>query len=432
MSKDRSLPILTLKVPEQRYSCRSCGRCCRHFTVQLRDEDIKRLDEQGWQDEFGEVPYHEFRGVPFLKQRADGACFFLQEDGRCLIHGKFGYTKKPIACQMFPFTLMPNSTEQAVQVGLSYACPSVIENHGVPLSEHRRDVGRMARALPELKRSNQTVKPIELVSGRAASHDELRLIEKGLDHWLSRVDIPMLQRLMGAVILTNAIADAVKHDFRDYDFEDMFESAFSQLEEELPHLEPEPPTAKQMKQLRQSVFAHVEDPKIAEMKEAGYRKKVTSQLRTNHIFSRGKGALPIEIGDDWPNPLYFEMVDGVGPATSDEERPAIDFLFMRYLRSRILGGRTYGSGYYGFPVVSGLKALWLMTAVTSWLARLHAGANGRDCVSFIDVEAALLRTDRTAGRAPWLGGKAERMREKFFSAENGYLRLCRAYAMTGP
>ena len=430
MANTKPLPILTLKVPEQRYSCRSCGRCCKHFTVQLRDTDIEQLDNQNWYEEFGEVPYHEFRGSTFLKQKPDGACYFLQQDGRCLIHAKFGYTKKPIACQMFPFTLMPNSTEKAIQVGLSYACPSVIENHGTPLSEHRQDVGRMARTLPELKRSNKTIKPVELTPGRTASHNELAIIEKSLDHWFTRVDIPMQQRLLGAVILTNAIADAVKHEFHDDDFEDMFESAFSQLEEELPHLEPEPPTTKQLKQLRQSVFTHIEDPKIAEMKEAGYRKKVTSQLRTNHIFSRGKGELPITIDDDWPSPLNFEMVHQVKPAVNDQDRPTIDFLLMRYLRARILGGRAYGSGYYGLSVVRGLNALWLMTAVTGWLARLHAGASGRDRISFEDVEKALLRTDRTAGRAPWLGGKSEKMRDKFLSLDFGYFRLLSAFSFT--
>ncbi len=432
VAKRRSLPILTLKTPEQHYSCRGCGRCCRHFTVQLRPEDVDRLDQQGWYEKLGQLPYVEFRGQTYLRQTDGGACVFLQDDGRCRIHAEFGLVRKPIACQMFPFTLMPSPQEQAIQTGLSFACPSVIENHGAGLDSHNSEVRRMSGALPELQSSKNDDhrKPIEITPGRIASSIELKLITSSFINWFDRIQLSMRDRLHGAAVLTTVVADAVGQGYSDHDLEMVFDMAFLQLEEELPEIAPEDPSKRQMKQLRQSVYAHIEDPKIEDVKVTGVRKQAMGQFKVNNTFGRGKGEIPIRIGEDWPIILDFSMVDNVQAANDSEVRPLIDFLLLRYARSRILGGRVFGSGYYGFPIVQGLNAMWLMLAATGWLARLHAGADRREAIEFQDVHAALLLTDRNAGRAPWLGGKAERLRHTFLDADHGFVRVLDAFRWT--
>src|SRR5436190_10491197 len=93
------LPILTLSLREQHYSCHGCGNCCRDFTVQLREDDLRKLREQNWEQRFGEPVTVTFRGVTYLRQRENGACVFLQDDGKCRIHAEFGFGAKPIACQ---------------------------------------------------------------------------------------------------------------------------------------------------------------------------------------------------------------------------------------------------------------------------------------------------------------------------------------------
>ena len=101
------LNIIQPHLREQRYSCHGCGNCCRDFTVPLRDEDIAKLDAQGWEETLGFSPIVEFRGTKYLRQRDDGACVFWLEDGRCRIHAEHGFDEKPIACQLFPFSLTP-------------------------------------------------------------------------------------------------------------------------------------------------------------------------------------------------------------------------------------------------------------------------------------------------------------------------------------
>ena len=105
-----SLPILTPTMEDQRYSCHGCGNCCRDFAVQLRDDDLARLREQGWATRLGEPVTVTARGTTFLRQRDDGGCVFLLEDGRCRIHAEFGFEEKPIACQLFPFHLFRKRT----------------------------------------------------------------------------------------------------------------------------------------------------------------------------------------------------------------------------------------------------------------------------------------------------------------------------------
>ena len=84
------LPVLMPSVPEQRYSCHGCGDCCRDFTIELRGEDFERVQAQGWDAELGEPFWVAFAGRRWLRQRADGACIFLGEGGKCRIHARHG------------------------------------------------------------------------------------------------------------------------------------------------------------------------------------------------------------------------------------------------------------------------------------------------------------------------------------------------------
>jgi hypothetical protein len=101
----------------------------------------------------------------------------------------------------------------------------------------------------------------------------------------------------------------------------------------------------------------------------------------------------------------------------------------RYVRATILGGRGWGPGYYGWPIVRGLEALLLNVACIGWLARLHAAGRGHNSIDIIDVRAALGRVDRTAGRAPWLGSAGETLRLSYLRLDDGLRRLLASYPL---
>lgn len=433
MALSAALPILKISLPQQQYTCHNCAGCCRDFTVQLRESDITKLDSQNWYEKLGEVPYIEFRKQTYLKQTDDGACIFLQDDGLCRIHAEYGLTQKPIACQMFPFTLMP--TGEGIQTGISYACPSMINNRGNSLDTHFKDVRRLAVLIPELHNNNNnrhhsTPDLTEKIPDTTIK--EVKIIAQAIDQWMQQSQINIHKRVNGAILLTSLLRQAKLKNVRGDRFRELLNTLLDLLPTELEMTPIAQPTVRHHRQIRQVVFAHVEDPKLSQMQKQGIRMGALKQLFTNYRFSRGKGNIPFVNSPYWPkHAVSFNSVESIEPISVNDSDTLqwVDSLLTRYIRARILGNRAWGSGYYGFSIISGLEALWLMLAATGWLARLYSAAESRTQISPADIERALIRTDRAAGRAPWLGRAGEKLRLKYLSIESGLLGLHQYYRL---
>lgn len=423
-----SLPILTLAVREQRYSCHGCGNCCRDFTVQLRPEDLEKLRKQEWESKLGGPVTIEFRGVTFLRQREDGACVFLMENGLCRVHAEHGFTAKPIACQLFPFHLLPASGGggRGVEMGLNFACQSVLDNKGAELKSHQAELMRMAGELAEL---HAPARPPLLTDRLAASASEARSLADAIDRWLRDDEHPLAVRLDGLAWVASSLAAAKLENVRDRRFADLLDVLFGALPDELEHHPIDRPTSRQMKMLRQAVFARTEDPKLWKIARQGRLRTTLSQLARSRRLKSGRGKAP-SIGVGWPSDVDLAGVESIAPA-SGEDAAVIDDLMTRWLRATVLGGRAWGAGYYGWSMTSGLQATLLNAACAGWLARLHAKGRGSQAIDLADVKAAIGRIDRTSGRAKWLGSKAERLRLAFLGMDDGLRRLLRISAMQG-
>ena len=83
----------------------------------------------------------------------------------------------------------------------------------------------------------------------------------------------------------------------------------------------------------------------------------------------------------------------------------------------------FGAGYYGWPLTTGLCALWLSVAAAGWLARYAASLSGRDTFSIDDLGRVLGIVDRAATRLPALGIYAERARITYLIRQDGLARL---------
>lgn len=434
-----SLPILTLAVREQRYSCHGCGNCCRDFTVQLRESDLKKLREQDWETRMGGPVTVEFRGVQYLRQREGGACVFLMDDGLCRIHKEFGFAAKPIACQLFPFHLIPG--QKGVVEGLNFACQSVLENKGAELKSHGSELRRMAGELDELQAPAQP--PLLTQRLRASAKEEQSLIQH-IDEFLSRSEIDLPRRIDGLTWLAQSLAKAKLETVREDRFDDLLDVLFAALPDELEHHPVDPPTSRQLTMLRQAVFARIEDPKLSVIAKQGRLRITLAQLARNRRFKSGKGPAP-HIGwgaaeivrSDSQSPgtpvpgtaIDLREVDSIRGASDLAQIEMIDDLLTRWLRATVLGGRAWGAGYYAWSMVDGLQALLLNVACVGWLARLHAAGSRRQAITIEDVRAALGRVDRTAGRAKWLGTSAERLRLAFLNMDDGLRRVIVDYGV---
>src|SRR5262245_35657437 len=362
------LPILTLAVREQRYSCHGCGNCCRDFTVQLREEDLAKLREQQWEKTLGEPVTIEFRGVTYLRQKENGACIFLMDDGLCRIHKDFGFNAKPIACQLFPFHLIPGAG--GVTMGINFACQSVLENKGAELRTHSGELSRMTAALPELERTP----PPPMLSGQLrATPREADSLADHIDRWLRRSDLEggLPVRIDGLAWVITSLAGAKLQNVRDQRFLDLLDMLFGALPDELAHYPLNAPTLRQLRMLRQAVFTRTEDPKLNKIAKQGRWRTVWSQLQRGRRMRSGRGLTP-QIGDSWPAHEPLESVNIVEPASDPAQVSLISDLMTRYFRASVLAGRCWGAGYYGWSMIDGLQALLLNVACIGWLARLHA------------------------------------------------------------
>ena len=411
----KRIPLAILDLEKQRYSCHGCGDCCRDFSVQLREEDLERLNSQGWEQELGEPITVEFRGRRYLRQREDGACLFLQEDGLCRIHAKFGFHEKPVACRLFPFNLAPDA--RGTHAGLNFACRSVRANRGANLDSHRKDLERALREVPE----SAAVAPPRLAGELRAEASEVEVVADRLDGWLGRTEIPLTIRLDGFAWLAQSLGSASFEDVRGDRIGELLDLLVGVLPDELVHLPVESPGGGQRRQLRQAVFARIEDPRFTGDEQRPSLAARMEQWSRSRRFTKGRGRVP-GLARGWKVPASFQDIDAL-PAI--QAGPDIADLVERWLRSTIRGGRAWGSGYYGWSIVDGLQALSLDAACLGWLSRAHAAGEGAPEVTIGSVDEAMGRIDRARGRAVWLGSAGERLRLRYFHADDGLRRLVR-------
>ena len=416
------LPILVPRLKWQKYSCHGCGVCCRDFTVQLRDEDLEKLDRQGWEEILGEPVVADFRGRSYLRRREDGSCVFLKEDGLCRIHADHGFAAKPIACQVFPFNLAPG--DKQVRVGLNYLCRSVQENVGSELAVHQKDLRRFASEMPEMSRAAPEA---PLARGlESAAGPELRALVGRFDGWLCREDVPFEVRLDGMAWIAQSLGEARLAGVRGDRFVELLDLLVTALPDELALLPIEPPSRRQSALLRQASFARTEDPFIGTGSSGKGRLLTTlSQLSRNRRIRRGRGLTPF-LSAALPSGVPFGAIDGVAPFRDSPDSAAINELCLRWIRASIHGSRMWGSGHYGWSVVDGLQALALNVACAGWIARLCSAADSRPVASLEDVRSGIGRVDRHSGRAPWLGSRIELVRLRYLRIDDGLRRILSA------
>jgi len=135
-----TVDLETLEVefdPSFKFKCvENCGRCCERLDVPLRDEDIARIEELGYNAwEFVDYEKLFYRGDKFLgyalkKRPFDGACVFLDpETKRCKI-----YSHRPLACRLYPFVFVKHGKKMEIYVKIDSFCPGINHPEGEPVT----------------------------------------------------------------------------------------------------------------------------------------------------------------------------------------------------------------------------------------------------------------------------------------------------------
>ncbi len=191
-----------MKIPEARFSCSSCGRCCTMWTITVDEAKVAQLRKHDW----GGDPFVARRGEgdAFRVRMVGGRCFFLDEEQRCRIHSTLGYEAKPEGCKAFPLHVARVAGETTLR--LSYYCPAACAGEGKRLA----DQGRWVKATVKTAGDVERKRPLELVPDLELGGRDLDAIEEALGALLETHELALADRLAAGAALLARLTTAVR------------------------------------------------------------------------------------------------------------------------------------------------------------------------------------------------------------------------------
>ena len=395
------LPLL------QRFDCHSCGYCCRCLVVNVTAAERRRILDAGWAERIPNHPLFEryrFRGRRLyrLAHRSDGGCVFLGDDERCRLHAETGVETKPLACRLYPF--VPTPGVDAVRIDLRADCPSVAANRGRSLTVH----GAMIADLAAEAGARPMREPPAWRGARAITAREFEAVVAAFDGLLRKGSLPIRTRLRAGCQLLDLVYTARIHKVGDERFVELMTLLAEAAIDEARQAEPAPPPPlprRAGRLMRQWLFLHAvtDDPAALDAGVGGKMIQSWRRYAQARRFARGAGPVPA-MSADWPR-TDFDTVHGVQVGPDETLEP-----ICRSLRVKLEAHAFAGPAYYGYDLLSGLTALWLLPAVAGWFARLAAMSAGRRRLTAEDVLAGLRRAHHTYGVSPVFSRISERLR----------------------
>lgn len=144
-----------------RWDCGGCTACCRHFSLgPVSDDIVQGLENKGIRQQWAPAAdgFATRRPGPdgdawFFGRRDDGACIFLQSDGFCAIHARWGAEAKPAFCREYPFASVRDGEALRMYVRADCGGWAASFDSGTPIADqaaavaaldHQHPIGRFA------------------------------------------------------------------------------------------------------------------------------------------------------------------------------------------------------------------------------------------------------------------------------------------------
>ncbi len=383
----------------QNWSCHSCSECCKRHVVEITEEERQRILDQGWsdEDEFTEGTPVLVRDLgPFwnrrwrLGQKPGGACVFLDEQGLCRIHARFGEPTKPLACRVYPYAFHPQGRQ--VTVSLRYSCPSVVENKGQRVVDQETVLREMAHevvpegitraASPGLRRTGD----LGWLPFRQFVHS--------LEDLLTSADVPVATKLIAAVRFVDLVAESRVNRLTDEQVADFVEIICEAARNEAQSGGDQgrglSPPGRLLFRMLAAQYARNDSL-------SNWRSGLLGRARLLKVgtrFALGRGSVPPM--QDIDRPVSFEQLE----QPFGELTPEAEEMFTRYFRVKIRGLQFCGRAFFGFGLIEGFRSLALVFPSMLWLARFMVAADGRDRLETADVAKAIELADHYHGYTP--------------------------------
>lgn len=384
-----AMPVRALPVV-QNWDCHACGDCCRHYSVRATPEEAARIESQNW-GFAGAVP--DGRGGLELAHRPNGDCVFLGEQNRCAIHAKFGAAAKPLACRMYPFTLVPVGDHWRVSVRL--ACPSACANLGATLESHAGEIAGLSRELEADTPGAAASRPApDLRPGQSLAWPDLLRVNDALVGLILDPRVPVERRLR-QILALSAVCRKARFDALSGKRLSEFLGVVRQAACEDVPADPAgvaAPSWLGRVLFRQFAAVYARQDHGAEVGIA--RRGRWTRLKAAWRFAVGEGRIPAlhaRIGA-----VEFRAAEEPwGDLPPESEELLARFYFVKLNSLQFTGTLYHGRAYW-----AGVDALVLTYPVVRWLARvLHlSGLSRPDAVA-----AAVRQVDDHYGFNPILG-----------------------------
>lgn len=396
---------LPLELPTiQNWSCHNCGGCCRQHAVEITAEEKQRIEQQSWDSDpaFADRPsLFVWHAGPIwnkryrLAHRGDGGCIFLNEQGLCRIHAKFGEAAKPLACRLYPYTFHPAGNR--VTLSLRFSCPSVTGNAGKPVAQQLGDLKELERlVVPEA--AARAIEPPFISPGERLDWRDTTRITRALEQMLtierSSETVPFPVHLLRTLFVVSQLHRATFTKIRGDRVDELLEIlANASVDEVAADLSQYPAPSPQGNLYFRLLAAQAarKDNLASLARGLGYR---LALLFASLRFVKGTGPLP-RLHDELGK-ATFEQIEAVAAGWNAE----FDALWSRYFRVKVQGLHFCGRAYFDVPLAEGYASLTLVLPITMWLARWFAAAAERAVVTLADVTAALHLVDHNWAYAP--------------------------------
>jgi hypothetical protein len=351
-----------IHIPEGfNYDCQGCGVCCSGWSVNMSEEDYKRISSVDWgalkpeykgRKLFRELKKHESAGTGYTHRIVSegDTCPFLV-DKLCFMHMQKGGSFKGTICQQFPYAF--TETPSGVYATVSFVSLAVLHNQGTPLAD-QRDV--ITRKYIDFKKLYPGYKPdwskIQLSVDQPITWDQYLAHE---------------ERLMKALADTSKSLKDRLYDCCDYLAEEMSKTPRGANTAAAGKLPPAPAAASGA---ADASTASVSLNKLDRHLLAVFHKMYFPRRAYRPLFNVTKFWLGVWFNSNtvFQFPQEFYAIDQLKEFPFPDDNPEINDMLYRYVYSLVFGKKFFGAGFGHLSVVTGFHHIIL--AYT--LARLHA------------------------------------------------------------
>lgn len=374
---------------DQRFTCASCGRCCRGWDVVVTAAEADAFRQAGASRLFREHeqasegtpadPFVALLGRPGylrIRRRPDGACGFLSPANRCRLHEEWGAARKPLACRLFPFRVHGTEEPRAVA---SFSCPTIVANVGTPLEAQRRELNRLhadwTRAFPP-----EAERPLLLSPGRRLDRRSLETLREVLAAMLDRPGAGGRPDLRANVLrMAHTLDDLTRYRVRrltDEAFAEYLALTGRHAAASEKPVPPRPPSFGARVRFRGLLLAVVSVALQRDAPSRGLRVGLRVRLvrALYHVHGLGPGVGPLDLR-------------AARTARVPLEDPAVHALVHHALRSSVTG---LGAGPR--PLVEDLGLSVSLLSAAFVLAATSAARDGRPVASAEELKEAIVTT----------------------------------------